>query len=39
MDLIIKEYLGNTIEFKMINGKVYANATQMCKIFNKNFAD
>lgn len=32
--LVIKEYLGNNIEFKMINGEVYANATSMCKVFN-----
>ena len=26
-ELIVKEYLGNGIEFKVINGMVYANAT------------
>lgn len=34
-NLIIKEYLGNKIEFKMIDGMVYANATQMAKGFPK----
>ena len=34
-NLILKEYLGNIIQFKMSNGNVYANATSMCKIFNK----
>ena len=39
MDLIVREYLGSNIEFKMINGEVYANATSMCKIFpNKNLS-
>lgn len=27
MNIVVREYLGNKIEFKMINGKVYANAT------------
>jgi hypothetical protein len=30
---LVKSYLGNNIEFKMINGEVYANATQMAKCF------
>ena len=34
-ELIVKEYLGNGIEFKIINGSVYANATSMCKPFGK----
>lgn len=34
-DLIVKEYLGNGIEFKIIDGVVYANATSMCKAFGK----
>ena len=39
MDLIVREYLGSNIEFKMINGEVYANAKSMCKIFpNKNLS-
>jgi hypothetical protein len=38
-ELIVKEYLGNEIEFKLVNGKVYANATSMCKAFGKLFAD
>ena len=29
MKLIIREYLGNNIEFKMINGSVYAKANTM----------
>ena len=28
-ELIVKEYLGSNIEFKMINGMVYANANSM----------
>ena len=35
MDLIVKEYLGSNVEFKMINGNVYANATSMARIFDK----
>lgn len=31
--IIIKEYSGNTIEFKMIEGHVYANANQMANGF------
>ena len=38
MDLIVREYLGSNIEFKMINGSVYANATSMCKPFGKKFS-
>ena len=34
-ELIVREYLGKGIEFKIINGKVYANATSMCKAFGK----
>lgn len=30
--IITKEYLGNIIEFKMINGLIYANATKMISI-------
>ncbi|MFR4903273.1 MAG: KilA-N domain-containing protein [Fusobacterium sp.] len=37
--LIIKEYLGKSIKFKVINGRVYANATTMCKIFDKKAND
>lgn len=33
--IIIKEYLGNSIQFKMIEGHIYANATSMCKVFGK----
>lgn len=32
-NLIVKEYLGNRIEFKMIDGHVYANANQMANGF------
>ena len=38
-ELIVKEYLGNGIEFKVVDGEVYANATSMCKPFGKLFAD
>lgn len=34
-NLVVKEYLGNSIEFKMVDGCVYANATSMCKAFGK----
>ena len=34
-NIIVKEYLGSRIEFKVLNGGVYANATSMCKPFNK----
>ena len=34
-ELIVKEYLGNGIEFKVVDGEVYANATSMCKPFGK----
>ena len=33
-ELIVKEYLGSNIEFKMINGNVYANATSMASAFD-----
>ena len=33
--LMIREYLGNAIEFKIIKGEVYANATSMCRVFGK----
>ena len=32
-ELVIKEYLGNNIEFKMIGGHVYANANKMAEAF------
>ena len=38
-ELIVKEYLGNGIEFKVVDGEVYANATSMCKSFNKTPKD
>lgn len=38
-NLIIKEYLGNRVEFKMIDGHIYANATSMCKAFEKKAND
>ena len=34
-ELEVREYLGNQIEFKVIDGEVYANATSMCKPFKK----
>ena len=34
MDLIVKEYLGRNIEFKIINGSVNANATSMASAFD-----
>lgn len=38
--LTIKEYMGNSVEFKLINGIVYANATKIMKLFpNKNLSD
>ena len=38
-NLMIREYLGSAIEFKMVDNNVYANATSMCKPFGKLFAD
>lgn len=38
-NLIVKEYLGNSIQFKMVDGHVYANATSMCKVFGKQPSD
>lgn len=38
-ELIVKEYLGSGIEFKVVNNEVYANATSMCKPFNKTPKD
>ncbi|HJH06820.1 KilA-N domain-containing protein [Fusobacterium ulcerans] len=38
-NLVIKEYLGTKIEFKMVDGCVYANATSMCKAFEKQPSD
>lgn len=32
-NLIVKEYLGNVIEFKMVDGHVYANANKMAEGF------
>ena len=32
-NLIVKEYMGNAIEFKMVDGMVYANANAMAKGF------
>lgn len=32
-DLIVREYLGNTIQFKMVEGHVYANANKMAEGF------
>lgn len=35
-ELTVREYLGNKIEFKMIDGHVYANANQMANGFGGN---
>lgn len=37
--LIIKDYMGSNIEFKVVEGHVYANATSMCKTFEKQPSD
>ena len=38
-NIIEKEYLGSSIEFKVLNGEVYANATSMSKCFpSKNLS-
>jgi hypothetical protein len=29
-ELIVKEYLGNGIEFKVVDGEIYANANTVC---------
>jgi len=34
-ELKVVEYLGSGIEFKMVEGELYANATSMCKPFGK----
>lgn len=34
-EIMVKEYLGNSIQFKIVEGHVYANATSMCKAFGK----
>lgn len=34
-NIITRNYLGNNIQFKMVDGHVYANATSMCKAFGK----
>ena len=36
---MVREYLGSGIEFKMVEGQVYANATSMCKPFGKLVKD
>lgn len=33
MNLVVKEYLGNRIEFKMIDEHVYANANKIAGAF------
>lgn len=38
-NLVVREYLGNSVSFKMIDGEVYANATEMCSVFGKLPAD
>lgn len=32
-NLIVKEYLGNSIQFKMVDGHIYANANKMAEAF------
>lgn len=39
MSLIIKEYMGNNIQFEVRDREVYANATEMCKAFGKTPKD
>lgn len=39
MELIVKQFGENGIEFQVINGEVYANATLMCKAFGKRPID
>lgn len=38
-EVMVREYLGNGIGFKVIGGMVYANATEMAKVFGKLPAD
>lgn len=38
-EIMVKEYLGNSIQFKIVEGHVYANATSMCKAFDKKVND
>lgn len=33
--LIVKDYMGSNMEFKVTDGCIYANATSMCKAFGK----
>ena len=35
-ELVTREYLGNNIEFKMIDGHIYANANKMAEAFGGN---
>jgi hypothetical protein len=39
MELIVKQFGENGIQFQVINGEVYANATLMCKAFGKRPID
>lgn len=34
-EIMVREYLGSNISFKVVDGEVYANATEMCKAFGK----
>lgn len=36
--LVVREYLEKSINFKVVDGLVYADATSMCKPFSKKFA-
>lgn len=38
-EIMVREYLGSGIEFKMVEDQVYANATSMCKPFGKLVKD
>lgn len=35
-NLVVREYLGNSIDFKMVEGHVYANANKMAEAFGGN---
>lgn len=35
-NLVVREYLGNSIDFKMVEGHVYANANKMAEAFGRN---
>lgn len=35
--LVLRHYLGKDIQFEIVDGQVYANATEMCQVFGKRF--